>query len=355
MRTRYIAIIFVLFSAALFSVVSIYHDDSAIDSVLPNFGRSEVGVPDGIKSGDARGVGADLVEVFKLRNRDGFLEKLDDLVARGIRGTPENINELDRLFKASGNPEEKIRLARLYGSAYFSAEDSVLKEKITQAISDFLRLETDPAVGRALVLSHSRMFFDEKTQENLEYAYRRNFLSNDDYYGELAHILAGVIGSTRVKVIKELTANHNQYASEIIADYIGNSSGIKLSKEEVAYLRGYIADGEPKFSGSPTSIGMIDVIRYEQWLKAMAYLENADNSTSPGVVIYNKLTLANVDPRAAIAFLISPYGKTLMEDQKNRAYMDEIRQRAEKYIAQHPSDSSLHQAGIHIVQLFNGG
>ena len=356
MRKNYIIVVCILFSLGLYLVVHLSHNNDAIGakSIVPNVMQSRADAPSDVTFGDMHGVGADLAEVYKLRGKDGFLEKLDDLVVRGIRGTSENIGELDRRFKASGDSDEKTRLARLYNTAYFGAEDALLRGKIAQTVSDLLRSEADPTVGRALALSHSRMYIDEKTQENLEYAYKRNFLSDDDYYGELAHILPGAVGLARAKVIKELTANHNQYASEIIVDFIGNSSGSNFSKEEMASLKIYVASSEPKFTGSSTSIGMIDVIRYEQWLKAMVYLENVENSISPGAIVYNKLTSAYVDPRAAIALLISPYGKYLLEDQGNRAYMNEIRQRAEKYITQYPSDSSLQQAGNHIDQLFNG-
>lgn len=356
MHKRYIVIASILFLLFLYFTIDIYRNNRAIevDIISPNFSQSRVGVPHNLKSADAYGVSVGLAEVFKLRGEDGFLEKLDDLVVRGIPGTPENIDELDQRFKVGSNSEEKIRLARLYNTAYYGTEDALLRNRISQTISDLLRAETDTTVGRALALSHSRMFIGDKTQENLEYAYKRNFLSSDDYYGELAHIVPRAVGPVRIKILNELAANHNQYASEIIADFINNSSGLSFSKEEAASLKGFIADSEPKFTGPSAGVGMIDVIRYEQWLKAITYLENTENSTSPGVVAFNRLTSANVDPRAAVALLISPYGKFLLEDQKNRAHMSEIKQRAEKYIAQYPSDSSLQQAGVYITQLFNG-
>lgn len=226
MHKRYIAIFCTSSLIALYLVVDVYQNNSIFEneSMSPAFSQSKDSAPRNIKLENMRGAGINLTEAFKSREKNGFLEELDNLTARGIPGTPENIGALDKLFKISDNSEEKIRLARLYNAAYFGTEDTSLRKRISQTISDLLRLEADPAVGRALTLSHSRMLIDEQTQENLEYAYRRNFLSNDDYYGELAHIIPGAMGPVRSEIIKKITSNHNQYASEIIADFIASSS-----------------------------------------------------------------------------------------------------------------------------------
>lgn len=304
--------------------------------------------------GEESKVGNNLRDILIARGPGKLLETLDELNAKGITGNSKNLDELDLRFRTSKDTEERVRLARLYNSAYFGTEDRFARERISKTISELLKTETVPSVGRALALSHSRLFFNEQTKENLNFAYKNKFLSNDDYYGELAHIILGTLASTRSEIVKEIATSHNRYASEIVADLVIHSEKLEFSKEEASSLRKYLTEIEPTFGGSPSSFGMIDAIRYEQWLRAIAIVESKENSSSADSLIFNKLTSANVDPRAAISLLISPYAETLLKEAKYLVNMNEIRQKAEKFIAQNPSELALQQAGAQIKNLFIG-
>jgi len=295
-----------------------------------------------------------LSDVLSVTGSGKLLETLDQLNANGIVGTSQNIDELDARFRASKDSEVMLRLARLYNAAYFGTEDKILRQRISKTISELLRTETDPVVGRALALSHSRLVFDEYTKENLSFAFKSRFLSTDDYYGELAHTMLGAPVSAKSEIIQEIVGSKNRYAAEIIADLVVQSEKLEVSQQEASMLRKYLNEAEPGFGITSTSFGMIDAIRYEQWLRAATYFESQETASPANILMFNKLISVNTDPRAVVAVLLSSHASNLLNEPAYRTQLIELKQKAEVFIAANPSAYSLQDAGAQISRTFAG-
>lgn len=294
-----------------------------------------------------------LEEIIAKKGLDKLLDTLDELNVNGFFGTNKNIKELDERFRLSKDIEEKIRLARLYNSAYFHTEDNLVRQDISRKLTALLRSEDNTSVGRALAFSHSRLIFDNQTKENLSTAFAKKFLTEDDYYGELAHVFQGAPDSSRSEIISEISKSRNRYASEITADLLINSPNPGLPKADRLLLIQYLNEFPPGFGATPTSFGMTDAIRYEQWLRAIANLESQDKSVSPELLIFQKLSARETDPRAAIAFLLSPEAEKLVTMSSHDKYMSELKHKALEFINQNPSATALQQIGAQISRLFS--
>lgn len=268
--------------------------------------------------------------------------KLDMLLSKKIPASDSMIDQISQRFKGSKDPEEKLRLARFYNSAYFNTEDQQLKEKVSATLTELIRAEADAKVGRELALSHSRLLFDSNTVENLSIAYKKKFLSFDDYYGELAHAFPGAPPDTRASMIKELAEGHNRHASDIVADYVGGGNAGALPAVELGALKSFLKANEPVFTGAPTAFSMFEAIRVEKWLGAMSEFEKKGPTARPNdQVIFDKLQMVDTDPRFAIAFLISGRGRELAMEKTYAAEISKIRSRAYEFIEKNPSSQSL--------------
>ncbi|MBB6559027.1 hypothetical protein HNP48_001691 [Acidovorax soli] len=268
--------------------------------------------------------------------------KLDALLSKKIPASYGMIDQISQRFKGSTDAEEKLRLARFYNSAYFNTEDKQLREKISTTLTELIRSETDPKVGRSLALSHSRLLFDGNTLENLSTSYKKKFLSFDDYYGELAHAFPGAPPEIRTSMIKELAEGHNRYASDIVADYMSGGNSGDLTAAEIGALKGFLKTNEPIFSGAPASFSMFEAIRVEKWLGAMAEFEKNGPAAKPNYqAVFDKIQMADTDPRFAIAFLISGRGRELATDKTYTAEILKARSKAYDFIDKNSSSQSL--------------
>ncbi len=268
--------------------------------------------------------------------------KLDILLSKKIPASDSMIDQISQRFKDSKDPEERLRLARLYNSAYFNTEDQQLREKISATLTELIRAETDAKTGRELALSHSRLLFDNNTLENLSASYKKKFLSFDDYYGELAHAFPGAPPDTRAWMIKELAQGHNRYASDIVADYMSGGNAGALTAAELGALKSFLKANEPLFTGAPAAFSMFEAIRVEKWLGAMSEFEKKGPAARPNdQVIFDKLQMADTDPRFAIAFLISGRGRELAMDKAYAAEISKARSKAYEFIEKNPSSQSL--------------
>ena len=274
--------------------------------------------------------------------------KSDTLIPQGDAGIATMLADFVALF-ASSAVEDRIRRARDLNDAYFRAQSADLRKKVSDALSMFLKSESNPEVARALALGHSRLNFDDNTLPNLKDAYDRKILSFDDYYGELAHIFPGAPLEVREGIVNQLATSHNRYALDIIASTINGAGNLSLSAAENAALRKFLKTNEPIFSGAADSFGQFEVIRYEQWLLASGKLALSTGAMSTEAFVAEKLLDPTTDPRALVALATSPYANSLTPAQRNSVQWDVIQSKAQDFIRQYPGNASLQQAGQQIA------
>lgn len=289
-----------------------------------------------------------LVDLIGPPGQEETVLRADKLIASGIPASSKIVGEIKAYFQNTKSNKEKIRYARMFNSAYFNTTDPTLRAEISRTLSELLAAESDPSVGRELALSHSRLIFDQNTLENLSSAYKRKLIGFDDYYGELAHVFPASPPEVRSGIIDQLSASHNRYAADIVANFAAKGEGAMLTNSESISLKKYLSDNEPIFSGNASSFGMFEAIRVDQWLRAVGTLEQSTGSKSRGQYISEKLTDPKADPRFAVAYLISPAAREYSRNEISSRDLQTIQSKALQFIAEHPSSTPLQQAGMMI-------
>ncbi len=282
-------------------------------------------------------------------DEDYFLV-LDELAANGFKSTQQMVDEIHSRYAISHNPAEKIKLAHLFNTAYFGTDDLILKQRISKILGRLLQEENDPEAGRALALSHSRLTYNEDTQNNLQFAYKKKFLLYNDYFGELAHILSGAPVREREEIGKEIAQSGSRYAVQIISNDFANLDLKGLSSSELKTFFDYLLSNEPIFSGAPGSFGLMDAIQYDNWLRSLAHISKQTSGRDVGGSIFDKVLDGRTDPRASVAALLSPATEEILR-KTNSARAFAVQRRALEYIEKNPSSASLQDVGKYISKL----
>jgi len=262
------------------------------------------------------------------------------------------IRTLENLNSKNSDAEERIQIAQELSKAYFDTGLEGFQMKISKALSHALRQEDSLDVVRFLALSHSRLYFDENTMPNIKYAYDLKAISFDEYHGELAHIYPGAPVENRSNIIREISLSNNRYAVDIISDSVVSENDIRLSSKEISDLYLLLETNEPIFSGSPDAFGYFDAILYSNWLVATSRLKNKKYGISIEQILRDKLLDPGTDPRASVAFLISPYARSMSGSQRSALRWDAIELRAREFMRQNPDSSGLQQIG---QEMLSGG
>lgn len=265
-------------------------------------------------------------------------------------GRSSLIDSKIKLLLNSKNHDDQIAALKEFSSLYYSSSLGGVREEISEKLSEALKNERDKELARAIALSHSRLYFDKNTVSNLKYAYNSNILSFDDYYGELAHVFPGAPVDVRKELVSEISKSNNRYAADIVANGLTSDSYKDLSHSERSDLLFFLKGNEPIFTGAADSFGYFEAIRYENWLVGVASLGNENQGDSPFLYISEKLLNPTTDPRALVAFAISPYAESLTESQKVIVRWDEIVSRASDFIRKNPNAAGLQQIGGKIMR-----
>lgn len=271
-------------------------------------------------------------------------------VVQGENYAESLINDLRESRENNSDFERRIKLAEELNLAYLGSDSDFLRRRISEELSRALREESDKRVARAIVFSHSRLGFDGNSLPNLKYAYDKNSIYFDDYYGELAHLYSRAPLNIRKEVVKQISESNNRYAVDIISGEMAFAENIDLTNEEIVDLHQFLSINEPVFGGSSDDLGFFDAILYSNWLRASSRLEKELLGVGVEQSMGNKLLDPKTDPRAAVAFLVSLHAKGLSEAQKRDLQWHAIHARARELIRRYPHAAGLQELGGQMEQ-----
>ena len=323
MRSKYIYLVLILCGALMFGLLlfEYYNESRATENVKDSKN----------KKSRLDGAGAD----DQLSRRDARIDFL--------------IGQLDGRSAILG-VDERINVARELNRVYFDARSNDVRKKISDALTRSLRLEQDAQVARAITFSHSRLYFDENTLPNLKLSYERKYIYFDDYYGELAHLYDEAPSDIRKEIIGEISRSNSRYAVDIVSAKIALEDGVRLSDQEIDDFQNFLKKNRPIFGGSNDSFGYFEAIFYNQWLIAVSRLQHQSEGGSVEKWLGRRLLDPATDPRACVAFLISPYAKSLDASKKAEVQWDAVRARAQELMLRYPKSPGLQEIGKEMAQ-----
>lgn len=173
-------------------------------------------------------------------------------------------------------------------------------KQVSNKVNASLNLDAD---DNALLRKRERLFdysrsgnFDD-TQSLLRSAYNEKIITENEYYGELAHMLS-VSVKNPMEIISEIANSRNKYGFEVLVSTLNHNKMLADSMSEVerADVLNIVNQHKPVIDGYVWELGVSDVIWYENWigsLKAFSTDEAFVNNLND--IIMNGIT----DPREA--------------------------------------------------------
>jgi hypothetical protein len=308
--------------------------------------RSDISPIDGITTDQerlGRATGNTMFENYQKKGPHGLMGRiaLDEVHARGIEKTPKNFRAIIDLLKSNVSNEEKISLARML--ARFYSDDDANGWNI-QVLDELRRLthSGDKELAKESTLSFSRLGYFADSEDVLLTARNVRNITDEDYYGELTHILP-FAPSTRQKAIAEtIRSGGNIYPIDIFSAMLPSTEMVKkISPDALAVIKEFVLEHEPKFPQAPEKFGLVDVVRYGEWLKSVAVLSGDNSGRNANNVSLEHISDINTDPRKIIAFLISSDGDKFISAASSSEKFRMMQRSIDIYAAQNAGDNNI--------------
>ncbi|MEO5670733.1 MAG: hypothetical protein ABIR26_08595 [Ramlibacter sp.] len=259
--------------------------------------------------------------------RPGGAEALVQIMStRALPATKENSAAVLALLRSNFSPDEKVFLIRIAGAQAVELDDKQARADIQAFISALALGTEDPVIGEAAALMYSRMGFYPDSLTVLARARAKNHISDNDYFGDLAHLLpAATSAQDQTKILRLLSDGKNSLAREILANLLLDRQIVTtLTPAAITDSIAFLAQSEPAFSASPTTISGVDVLRYGYWMNALVGLNAKATGEPERIVMARLLKIDGANPKTLIAVLNYEPNAVLVRSALDRRSLDKI-------------------------------
>ncbi len=228
------------------------------------------------------------------------------LGSRALPATKENAASVLALAQTKVSSDEMTGLIRLAGSLVPELQDQTAKSEIVTFLSQLAMNTQDPKLGRVAALTYSRTGYYPDSITVLAHAHEKSYIGDDDYYGDLAHLLPAAPDSTSQSQIMKLLANaNNGFSREVLASLLLDRRILNsLTPASASDALNLLRASEPTFSKSTSTIGGTDVIRYGYWMNAVVGLNAKITGQTEPTVMAQLMKVDGANPKVLIAVLV---------------------------------------------------
>lgn len=268
-------------------------------------------------------------------------EKLVQILNLQLPRNEVNATAIRSLLASQSGSEEKIGLIRLLAAQYEKTNSSHKNDLIIQDLR-VLATSSDKGLARASTFAFTRLGFLPGFEEVLGNALKSSTINDDEYFGEIAHVMAFAPPSDQTRLAKVLRQSKNLYASEIVAMGINSALLPATWTSEARAEFGLLLEStEPTF---PQALGLYDLtaaVQYSNWLNALAMVRSSVLNKEGAEFIMSKLNDPRTEPRKAMAFMSSEYAPRLFQliGEKSRFLI--VLNKISLYSKQHPQNRDM--------------
>jgi hypothetical protein len=198
--------------------------------------------------------------------------KLDEVYSLGLEVNADNIKLIRSLLASNISFDEKIALTRILASLYSPQSTNEFNNAI---LSDLRGLAASghKELGRTATYAYSRSGYFPDSVEMLTRSRDIGYFGDQDFYGELAHLLPYAPEDVQSEIIAKIKSSRNLYAAEILAAMVNNPEHLtRLPLSTRGGVMALLAGTEPKFSQATGTFSFSEGIQFTYWLHAMATL-----------------------------------------------------------------------------------
>ncbi len=259
-------------------------------------------------------------------NADGkaALEQIE--AARTLPATKANAAAVLALLRSNVSRDEKVVLIRIAGAQVVNLDDQQARADIKGFLSELAVGTEDPVLGKAAALMYSRMGYYSDSLAVLALARAKGYIGDNDYFGDLAHLLpAATAAVDQQKILKLLADGNNSFSREVLASlFLDRQIVVALAPAAATDALALLAPNEPTFSTNPTRISGVDILRYGYWMNAVVGLTAQATGEPERSVMARLLKIDGNNPKILIAVLNNQPNAALVRDGFDRQSLEKI-------------------------------
>lgn len=210
-----------------------------------------------------------------------------------------------------------------------SAKAAILEFQLNHA-TDHEKL----TAAREAIFAYSRRPNDKSTLSIIRDARDSKIISENEFYGELAHALSDTLDDP-VSVVREISESGNFYGIEVMFSTLENAAWAdSTTGEQNSAIFDILQDLKPAFNSSIPTMGIADIMRYESWLSSSRRFYG-DNDFSDYL---EDLVLAKAkEPREYFAIIDGGFYKNLVNGGRKQS-IERIDQVVDSYVQGYPKN-----------------
>lgn len=268
---------------------------------------------------------------------------LDEIYFKGVPATAQSVDTIKILLNGGQlSPDEKFPVIRILAGLHnrdnSTGENSDIELELKKLIADPSR-----QVAAEATVNFARLGYLPGTESVLKEAFEKGILSNDGYYGELAHLIPSAPPEKQKEILSEIRASSNKFASEVLAAALNSGQDfnaapfLKSSDDMVALLRAT----EPQFPSGVGQFALGIAVQYTEWMQASAAMESQKTGRSMDDIIIAKLNAPDTDPRKVMGYLASPQAAPLLAAALPDSPVQKLVALTERYANQNISNPNM--------------
>ncbi|MCY7317491.1 MAG: hypothetical protein LH617_01965 [Ramlibacter sp.] len=233
------------------------------------------------------------------------------------------------------NHSESVQLVRLAGDLHAQSTDEKDKAEIRGLLAALATSSANPLLGQAAALTYSRLGYFPDTLGVLATARQKGFITNDHYFGDLAHLLPDVkSGNDQLRVVHLLTDGKNAHARMILnnlmmADHVFEG----LTPAAAQGVLTLMTSNPPGFNSIPTAIGGVDMLNYNDWLVANVRVSSHLSKEPQRSTVARLVKVDTTDPRALVSMMHWDETANLVKDAMSPTELAKIDSRIAAWAA----------------------
>jgi hypothetical protein len=249
--------------------------------------------------------------------------------SRSLPATHENAKAMLDFLRSgtSLRPDQKVPMIRLAGAQVIDLDEAdPTREEIRKHLSDLAKTTTDPNVGRTAALVYSRIGYYPDSTEVLRQARVKNYIANNDYFGDLAYLLpAANTEQDQAAILNALRNGRNPLSTDILATLVTNRDIAQRLKPQAAKAAlALLTERPPEFSKSTNTISTMDAVGYGDWLYGCVVLTSVITGEPERTVMARLLNVDTMTAKQMIGALMNTNNINLIRDGLDRKSIAKI-------------------------------
>ncbi|HSV53285.1 MAG TPA: hypothetical protein VLJ57_14295, partial [Burkholderiaceae bacterium] len=257
-----------------------------------------------------------------------------------LPSTRANVDEALSLLKSNITKEEKVDLLRLLGvNLYWDTKDPSIRADIARILSATALESDDKDIINAATLVYTRLGYFPNSLAVLDRAYKLGAITQQDHYGEMAHMFPFAPSADQLMLIRNIEAGKNDFSRDVLVGRLANPLFTScLSPDVQASAVSLLAKWEPDLGDPHSGFGGVEATIWQHWLGASVAL-NAQLSGEPERAAMAKLLKVDeaADPRKLIAALWTEPSAEIVKAAFDRGTLARIDAKVAAYGVSNPN------------------